>query len=225
MFQFNKLHLDSETTAEKLRNARQERGYKLEEVSKKLNISLKYLKALEKAEYEKLPVGAYGKSFLREYCLLLKLDYKELLSGFEQELALGKKEEKSVFTQQIVKKRYFWSFPKFIRILLIALVVGTCLFYLNYYFKKINTPPLLEIMSPSENLITDEHAIKIIGKTEKETRVRINGEIILADNDGIFSKEINLKSGVNIVNITAEKKMGKTSVITRQILVKEKIQF
>ena len=140
-------------------------------------------------------------------------------------MSIGKKEDRSVFTQQIVKKRYFWSFPKFIRIVLIALVVGTCLFYLNYYFKKINTPPNLEIISPTDNLITDKHNIIIIGKTEKETRIQINGEMILAENDGSFKKEVDLKLGVNIINVVAEKKLGKTTKITRQILVKDKIQY
>ena len=76
-FKSNKILLDSETVAERLRGARQAKNIKLEEAAKKLNISYKYLRALERGEYDKLPAGVYGKNFLREYAFFFGFSHVE----------------------------------------------------------------------------------------------------------------------------------------------------
>ncbi len=84
-FRTNRIFLDSETVAEQLRSARQEKKLKIEDAAQKLNISRKYLEALEKGDFGKLPAGIYGKNFLREYSVFLGLDYNELEKIFQKE--------------------------------------------------------------------------------------------------------------------------------------------
>lgn len=220
-FTFNKIHLDSESTAEQLRTARQDKKLKLENVAKKLNINLKYLKALETGNYDKLPTGAYGKNFLREYCLFLGLNYNETLKVFENEIAVGQKKNPSVFSGQIVKKRYLWAMPKLVRNIVIALLIGICLVYLNFYLRNINSLPRLNVSNPSEYLVTPSRTIEVIGSTEIGARIKINGEAVLTDTVGSFSQMVNLNSGINTITIIAERKFGRANEIKRQVLVKE----
>jgi len=221
LFKSNKIYLDGETVAEQLRSARQAKKLKLSLIAKKLNINEKYLAALEKGEYGKLPSGVYGKNFLREYALFLGLNYKKLAADFETEInILEPKRQKELFSKQMIKGRHLWAMPKIIKNILIFLIIGVCFIYLGYRVNKIISPPFLILDTPAANLITDQNSLLISGKTEAEASLLINGQTVLTDKNGAFSQIINLKYGVNVITITANKKYGRASVATRQILVK-----
>lgn len=221
LFKTNKIFLDSETVAEQLRSARQSKNLKLKKVAKELNINYKYLKALEKGEYEKLPEGIYGKSFFREYVLFLGLNYNELVKTYLIEKSIFEPGgQKQLFSKQIVKSKYFWAIPKIIKNIIIASIIAICFLYLGYRLNKVITPPTLFIDNPPEFLITKEYSVQISGKTESEAKVVINNEPILSDANGNFAKVVNLKNGINTINITAYKKYSKSNTVIRQILVK-----
>lgn len=221
LFKSNKIYLDSGTVSEQLRGARQAKKLKLTEAAKKLNIGEKYLKALEKGEYKELPHGVYGKNFLREYALFLGLNYQKLAKDYEAEInILEPKRQKELFSKQVIKGRYLWAMPKIFRNVLIFLVISVCFVYLGYRINKIISPPLLTITSPAANLITNKSALLVAGKTQAEANLMVNGETVLSDKNGNFSKIISLKNGINIITITARKKHGRDNTIVRQILVK-----
>ena len=68
---------------EKLRQARLFKNMKLEDISRRINISVKYLRALEEENFNNLPNGLYRKNFLKEYANYLKLDSLELIKQLE----------------------------------------------------------------------------------------------------------------------------------------------
>ena len=221
-FENNKIFLDSETVAEQLRSARQEKKIKLHEVSEKLNINIKYLEALEKGNFEKLPTGVYGKNFLREYSIFLGLNYKEIEKVFQKELDIVKKSpSKELFTRQVARAQYFLAIPKIIKSIIILIIVLACFTYLGFAIKQFTSPPELIVENPNKNLVTTDKTINIIGETEAESQVLINGNYVLSDTKGSFTKKINLKKGINIITITSKKKYGRENTIIRQILVKE----
>lgn len=221
-FDTNKISFGSETIAEQLRKARQSTGLSLADVSKQISVRQEYLKALETGDYDKLPVGVYGKKFLREYCEFLGLSYREILEIYENEKSLRLNDKQSVFSNQIVKKIDLLVLPKILRNLFVVLALFIFLAYFGFYIKKIIAAPELSVSSPIENLITDESSINVIGITNPEVKVFINSEEILNNSNGSFSKEINLKKGINTISIEARKKFGRSNIITRQIMVKEK---
>lgn len=214
-----------EAIAEQLRQRRQEKNLRIEDITKELNIKCEYLEALEKGEYNKLPAGIYGKNFLEEYAIFLGLKHKELMKDYqtEENITLTEK-NKHIFSQPITKKRDFLIFPKIIKNSIIIIIAFVCLFYLGFCLKKIISPPMLEIMEPKNNLSTNNNFVIVSGKTESEAEVSINGEIIsLKENGGesFFDEKINLKTGLNVITITAKKKYGREIKIERQILASE----
>ncbi len=207
--------------AEQLRHARQEKKIKLEAAAKKLNISLKYLKALEKGEYAKLPAGVYGKNFLREYALFLGLDYNKLTDAYEQEKNIfAPAEHKDFFSKQVASGRLFWSIPKIVRIAIIAAVILIFFIYLAIRLNIIISAPDLFIYNPPDNLITEKPTVEVVGKTQSEAKITINGQTVLSDAQGNFSQLINLKTGLNQINITAAKKYGRKNTVIKQVLLK-----
>lgn len=73
------------TVSELLKRARKEKGISLEHLSEKTKIRKKYLLALEKGEWEKLPGLAYIKGFLKSYAEAVALDPKQILAFFRRE--------------------------------------------------------------------------------------------------------------------------------------------
>lgn len=88
-------------------------------------------------------------------------------------------------------------------------------------------PPELSVISPVEGLSTSESIITISGNTSDVTsapvslNITVNGEdkgVVAVNEDGSFSKEINLtSSGYQSIVITATDAAGKTSTVTRNI--------
>jgi len=218
---FKKKDIVDLTLGEILQEQRKREKIEIIEASKEIKIDVKYLQALENGEYNILPKGIYGKNFLREYCNYLKLNYGNLSELYDQENHLENASEKDqeVFSHKKAKISYFLSLPKIIRNTILVLVVLAGFFYLGLKFKEIIAPPEILIDFPPENYITEESKISIIGRTELDTRIFINDEEILGSN-GEFNKIIDLKDGVNIIRIKANKRYGKEAEIIRQVLVK-----
>ena len=54
------------------------------------------------------------------------------------------------------------------------------------------------------------------------TSVKINGETVSVGSGGAFSKEITLKEGANTITVVAEDSIGKTTSVTRHVMVDTK---
>lgn len=219
-FKTNKIIEEKEAVGELLREAREEKKTSLKEAAAKLNINIKYLEALEKGMLSSLPPGVYTKNFLKEYSVFLGMDYKKIISLFEETGDMKKSEKKNLFQNQKVKKYNLIVFPKILKIFLIILIVSVFFVYLSFNIKKILEPPRLEILKPQNDYISNDHIINVFGYSDPEVQVFINGELIFLNHDGYFEKEINLKEGLNKIIITAEKKYGKNNIIERQVLFK-----
>lgn len=220
IFKKNKILSEKDAISDLLCSKRREKKIKLSNVAKKLNINIKYLKALETANFNKLPKGIYGKNFLKEYAIFLGLDYVELLKMYDNGNTIDVvKKKKDIFSKQVVQKYNMLGMPRIIKSILVIGVVAFCLIYLGMYINKIISPPFMDILEPKNDLIVKNNFINIVGITEIESQVRINGELILIKEDGNFEKMINLKSGINIIIITAKKKYGRELVIKKQIMV------
>lgn len=68
----------------KLKKRREARGISLEEAARLTNIDIKYLEALEKAEFDKLPDPMYVKGYIRTYARELGIDALPLLRYYRE---------------------------------------------------------------------------------------------------------------------------------------------
>jgi cytoskeletal protein RodZ len=72
---------------ETLRRERKRRNLELDQVSRELKISAKFLEALEEEKFDVLPAGVFAKSFARQYARLLGLDEEEVGNEVQRALA------------------------------------------------------------------------------------------------------------------------------------------
>ncbi len=202
----------------RLRGAREFQQIDPAVAAKKIGIRLEYLLAIEDDHFEKLPAGLYSRNYVKKYGRLLGFSSSEIKKLLDEQLK-SVNTENDPFSQKVVNRKEFANFPKLLRALTLFIILLACLSYLAFYFKKIVWPPELSIWQPTGNLKTTAATIDIQGQTEPEAEVRINGENILSDKQGVFTITVNLKKGLNNITISAKKKYSREAMVERQILV------
>ncbi len=75
------------TLGEKLRQAREERGISISEVSEQTRISSLYLAAIEDDNYKTLPGGIFNKGFVKSYAKFIGFDEQEALQDYSKLVA------------------------------------------------------------------------------------------------------------------------------------------
>lgn len=75
------------TLGEKLRQAREEKGLTLSEVSENTRISPLYLESIENNDYKILPGGIFNKGFVKSYAKFVGISEQEALSDYSNILA------------------------------------------------------------------------------------------------------------------------------------------
>ena len=69
-----------------LEHQRKLAGVSLDEIAAETKISLRFLKAIEAGEYEKLPGGIFTTSYLRQYAAAIGYDEATLLEHYERKM-------------------------------------------------------------------------------------------------------------------------------------------
>lgn len=93
-------------------------------------------------------------------------------------------------------------------------------------FKVDTIPPVLNITSPTEGMITSTAALTVSGTTNDATSspvtvtISLNGAdqgAVTVAGDGSFSKAVTLREGANVIVVTATDEAGKSSSVTRNV--------
>jgi len=207
----------------KFRQIREERGLNLEQLCRRLQIAPRYLRAIEEENYSALPLAkAYRFAYIREYADELGLPTSGCLEQFCRENGLSD-------TTPIHPCRSLrWStFAPLSSILRLALLSSFILLFIGYLIWQINgiaTPPKLFVYSPSEGAVVAEPIAVIQGETALESKLTINGQNIMLNERGQFETKVDLIPGVNTLSIISTKKHGKTTTITRHLVVQSPIK-
>ena len=78
---------------DKLKSAREAKGLSIADIEKATKIQSRYLDAIEKNEFDKLPGDFYVRAFIRQYAQVVGLDGKELLSDYHDDVPEAKPDE------------------------------------------------------------------------------------------------------------------------------------
>jgi hypothetical protein len=83
-----------------------------------------------------------------------------------------------------------------------------------------DTPPALSILSPPEMFVAPQPSVELKGRTERDARVKVNGQKATVAADGSFTFPLALKEGVNLVTIEAIDTAGNSEYGKRLITYK-----
>ncbi len=199
-----------------LKIARLKKKLSLSKISRLLNIKEQYLIALEEENFNDLPINLYAKNYLKDYAQFLDLDAEKLIKKSPFNTI---EKEKNPFSQKIMSTFKFLVVPKIIRNIILFFLIISLFLYLGYYLLKSKETPELLIYQPKKDIITQSRQILIEGKSDAGAEIRINGELVLADENGYFTETIYLKLGLNEIKISSKKKYSQKNIIERNIIV------
>ncbi len=209
----------AKTLGERLRRVREEANISLQQAETDTGIQKKYLRALEESEYTLLPGPVYVESFLKRYARYLKVSEEFVLNIYrDQERRVLRKKYQPSFSADRQKMPRAIITPRLLRNIGIGMVALVCLIYILFEMSNIFAPPDLAIANPPDYITIQQDVIEVKGTTNPEASVTINGELVYLDPEGFFSEEVDLKSGINTITISAKKKRSKATVIERHIL-------
>ncbi len=80
--------------------------------------------------------------------------------------------------------------------------------------------PRLELRHPARDLIIEADAIELSGRTDPEAELTVNGRPLYIGETGEFEERLLLVTGLNRLEFEAKNRYGKTTRITRYIVVR-----
>jgi transcriptional regulator with XRE-family HTH domain len=193
-----------------LKEKREKRGIKLEDIVRETKILKKTLEAVENNDFSRIPF-VYLKGIIKKYAQLVKLEEDEIerilsvISEKEEKTDKGKKEIKI----KIKKREINWA-----KIFLIFCVGGYFLYEIIFFL----LPPKI-VIENFPKAVSQENII-LSGKVLRAKRVYLNGKEIFLKNNEI-QEEIVLQEGVNNIEIKAVNALGKTTSILLNVLYKK----
>jgi Helix-turn-helix domain/Glucodextranase, domain B len=201
--------------------ARLKQEISIQQLSARTRIPEKYLLALEAGTPLLLPPAkAFRLAYVRSVAEALNLSVDKCLNQFRAEGGLN--DLKTSHPQTQLRSLPFTSIGIFARNLFLGSLVLLFIGYLSWQIKGILQPPTLNVFYPEEGAIINDLSTAIAGQTENESRVSINGQSVMLNNQGRFSINIDLTPGLNTVTVAAVRKHGKTTLITRHLIVRPK---
>ena len=196
-----------------LKTQRKKYKYTYSDVQQKIKIHPNYVRALEENNYSLFDSKVHALGFLRIYSTLLGLNVDQILalwrrehsSEFPDDLDSSEPRQK---LSKIISGTFSFSFKKLLIFFGSVVLIGF-FGYLFYSYKTYQGPPLLELSSPEDNKIVKSNPVDIIGKTDIDATLLVNGERVLLRPDGSFAVSVNLHEGLNTLSITSINKLDK----------------
>ena len=211
------------TVGQILQKTRLEKKITLEEIADQTKIRQAILVALEEDNFQKLPSVASIKGLLKTYADFLGLPPEQILAIFRR--YFDKKEKKKIIPQGLVrpidKPGLNWG-PKKTLILTTGVFFLALAGWLIYQYICLIKPPFLKIYSPEQNVQADEATLVVLGKTQPDSLLTINGSAVLLDPQGRFSYKVELFPGENKIIIEAMSKLGKKTRVERTVFYQAK---
>lgn len=206
------------TVGSTLREARLSKNLSLDQVERDTKIRVKFLEGIEADDYSKLPSNSYAKGFIKNYGTYLGLDTETLLAFFRRQTAeVPKSSLLPKGVSEPLNQAFFRLTPeRFLAVLLAGLAV-VFLAYFGLQYRSLQLPPQLTIESPQEKLITNNQRIDILGKTDADATVTVNGASVIIRSDGRFFDQVALVPGINKITITATSRYGKSLTVVREV--------
>lgn len=205
-----------EGLGEKLAKKRISLGLDPKDIEKAIRIRSKHIEAIENGRYDSLPPDVYVRGFVRNYATFLKLDANKVMKLYERERGLIENVRRAKAGAPVVKPL---DTPRIVitpkTITIGSIITGALIIvaYIAWQVMILAAPPVLAVTSPHDNVNIDGNTVTVEGTTDPGATLYINDVEVGIDQGGTFKEKISLQSGVNIIKVRAQNKMGKYNEI------------
>lgn len=206
------------SVGEILKTAREKKKLSLEMVSQETAVSLRFLRAIDDDEFELLPNEVSARGFLTLYANAVGMDPKSIIAVYRRDVP-------SQWGGQTRLKHHFFVFgqQRLFRMVLWTAIAGLAVGLLTFaglLLVRLRQAPPLVLLSPKN----ETHVISPVflqGRTSTDAVIAIDGESIGVNQDGIFSKDIDLDPGLHVLTVKSIGRNGKERSLQLVVTVDE----
>lgn len=199
------------SVGEILKRERLNKNLTLEDVERTTRIRKKNLEAIEESNWKIFSSKTYISGVIGTYARFLSLENDKLQAFFRREY--GETEDLG-FKRGVSRGHLTPQTKRIFRLALLVIGLAFVVYFgfqLNIYF----TPPKVVILEPTKTSFRREDKIQIVGQTEKEAIVMINGERVYLDSENKFRTYVPLAQPKNEVTITVTGANGRKTVVKK----------
>ena len=218
---FIRKKVHSLTLGERLKKIRSDRRVSIGEIAKSTKIQTRYLEYLEDGHYDKLPADVYVRGFLRHYAQFFDLAPETFIRLYERERGIQQNITQGKGAESIYQRQWFSRLvitPKILVACGITILIVGGVIYFYREFNAFTASPLLVIMEPQDGITIEQSEIVVRGRTDQDAQVFLNDQAVLVGVDGVFSQQVDLHSGVNIITIKSISRFQKKET-TRSVTI------
>lgn len=208
------------TVGQVLGEARTAKNITLSEAERATRIRAEVLQALEADNFSGLSGPTYIKGFIKNYGDFLGLDSSSLMALFRRQF-----DEKKAAPLQFLPDLSPKESPKLTLTpgralgLGVAVLVLAFLGYLLAQYNSFAAAPQLVVSSPSDNLKVNNGTVEVVGRTDRDATLKINGQQVQLTESGAFSVSVTLPDGINDLTLSAINKLGKVTTVKKSVTV------
>jgi cytoskeletal protein RodZ len=200
-----------------LKEARLAKNLTLADVEKVTKIRAKFLDAIEQDAYHVLPSPIYAKGFVKNYGEYLGLESTRVMAFFRRQTVDVKRSAILPHKDEDIGSKALRITPGRFIALIISSFILVFLVYFGFQYQKLYMAPTLTITTPAQESIVKEKKLDILGSTNPDATVTVNGVSVTVRSDGRFFTQITAEPGVNTITILATSRFGKTTTVIRKV--------
>ncbi len=206
------------TAGEILKNKRLELKFTYTQVNELTKIPLENIKALEKEKFDDLPSFTFVKGMVQNYAKAVGLDPAKLIPILRRDY--DKRQQKKIMPSGIVKPLNRVGLADWLQHPVILGVAGLILLagLIGWSWWKVYQPPQLVVDSPKSGQ-TLFNPVQIVGRTERDASLTLNGKTLNVEPDGRFEAEFSGPIGQNTLEFQAASRRQKTKTETIAIII------
>lgn len=196
------------TVGQILKEARVKKGMSLSRLESITKIKKEFIIKIEKGDWNNLPEFPVVSGFVKNLSSALNLSIDNLNAVLRRDyppkkLAINPKPD--------MLNKFSWT-PK----LTFGVGIGTLIIlvmgYLGIEYQKFIKPPELEIFSPKINEVILNKKVKISGKTTTDVSLTANNQLIIVDQNGYFTTELEIDNNTKELKFVAVSRSGKATI-------------
>ena len=207
--------MDNHLLKDLLRERVELKGLTVLRLRQQTGIAERYLSAFLEGNHEKLPALPYVRGYLMHLATLLDLDGNELWETYQRET----KTMKSSGATDVLPHNRFALQRLDRRKVAAGIAAALVLIYLLVNINRfLGKPPLTVSFPPDQPTTTATSSLTITGTADPRDTVRVDGVQVTLSATGSFETTYELTAGLNSIEITSERLLGRTTAIVRQVI-------
>ncbi|KKT66139.1 MAG: Ftsk/spoiiie family protein [Candidatus Curtissbacteria bacterium GW2011_GWC1_44_33] len=196
-----------------IKEARTKKRYSLSKLEDVTKIKKDFIEALEKENWQDTPDFPVLVGFVKSIAGALGTSEKSLLALLRRDYP---PKALSINPKPDVGNKFVWS-PKLTFALGVGIIVVLLLGYLIFQYGTFVAPPSLSVSEPKEGQVITQRLVRVSGKTDSDAIIKINNQPVLLDSEGNFVAEIEIFEGTSEIEVKAQSRAGKETVVRRKI--------